>query len=93
MGGVAGLQLKRDTTVGTLFVRARYSILMADSAIEVSAIENDVILTTQRRDLFDTVQSVAEIAVGWELNWELQSGGIFSVRGRRRIPAVDELRL
>ena len=80
IGGVAALQLKRDTAIGTLFVRGRYSIMMGDSAIELSLIENDVILTTQRRDLFDTVQSIAEVSVGWELNWELQSGGTFSVR-------------
>lgn len=78
VGGILGLQLKRDTRVGTFFARGRCSVLMGDAVYYDTEISGSI--TTERNVAFDSVQGIIELAVGYELNWELSSGGIFSIR-------------
>ena len=80
-GGVVGLQMNYDSKVGTFFARARYSIMMGDSAFQEDAVVTGVVTPARRIDIYDTVQSIAEVSIGYEIAWEMKCGATFSVRG------------
>ena len=69
-GGIVGLQVNRQFWNGELYARARGSILMDAKSFTGGP----------PTDLVDAVTSITEVSLGYQINYDLSSGALLTLR-------------
>jgi hypothetical protein len=68
-GGIVGMQVNRQFWNGDLYARARGSILMDEKSFASPA-----------TNLVDAVVSITEVSLGYQINYDLSSGALLTLR-------------